>query len=107
MRHIAGLLQPWYAVSFGLIGPTTTFLLCLATVVAGSIAVLAPGLEGRSWPLIGAAAFGGAYMAMSGVLILWGRLLDPHRGAAVTAWLFLALAVGQACGAQLLGPAFT
>jgi MFS family permease len=88
-------------------GPVTTFLLCTTTLLVGSIAMLAPNLEGLWWPLIGAACFGAAYMAMSGVLILWGRLLDPQRGAAITAWLFIALAVGQAIGAQILGTMFT
>lgn len=88
-------------------GPATTFLLCTTTLLVGSIAVLAPQLEGRWWPLIGAACFGAAYMAMSGVLILWSRLLDQQRGAALTAWLFIALAVGQAIGAQVLGTVFT
>ena len=88
-------------------GPTTAFLLCTTTLLVGSIAVLAPGHGGRMWTLIGAACFGAAYMAMSSVLILWGRLLDPRRGAAATAWLFIALAVGQAMGAQALGTLFT
>ena len=85
-------------------GPARSFLLCTTALVAGSLLVLAPGPEGRWWPLAGAAIFGGAYMAMSGVLILWGRLLDARRGAAITAWLFLALAVGQAVGSHVLGP---
>jgi hypothetical protein len=88
-------------------GPITTFLLCTTALLVGSVAVLAPGLEGRWWALSGAACFGAAYMAMSGVLILWGRLVDPQRGAAITAWLFITLAVGQAAGAQMLGAVLT
>ena len=88
-------------------GPIATLLLCTTTLLVASIAVLAPSSEGRLWPLIGAACFGAAYMAMSSVLILWGRLIDPQRGAAITAWLFIALAVGQATGAQILGTVFT
>ena len=88
-------------------GPATAFLMCAATLLVSSFAVLTPDLVGRWWPLIGAACFGAAYMALSGALILWGRLLDPQRGAAITAWLFIALAVGQAIGAQILGPVFT
>ena len=30
-------------------------------------------------------------------------LLDPIRGAGLTAWLFITLAVGQAAGSALLG----
>lgn len=88
-------------------GPRMTFVLCTSTLLAGSIGVLAPSLAGWWWPTFGAAIFGASYMAMSGVLILWGRLLDPRRGAAITAWLFIALAVGQAIGAQILGTVFT
>ncbi|PVG83638.1 MFS transporter [Nocardioides gansuensis] len=95
---IDGVVSRW--------GPRTAFLLFTATLVVGSIGVLAPNLGGWWWPLTGAAVFGAAYMALSGVLILWGRLLDPPRGAAITAWLFIALAIGQAIGAQALGSVF-
>jgi predicted MFS family arabinose efflux permease len=88
-------------------GPGRAFLVCAALLVAGSILVLAPILAGAWCPLLGAAVFGAAYMSLSGVLILWGRLLDAERGAAITAWLFIALAVGQAGGAKLLGSLFT
>lgn len=87
-------------------GPARTFLLCTTALAVGSMAVLAPSHGGMMWPLLGAACFGAAYMAMSGVLILWGRRLDPRRGAANTAWLFIALAIGQAIGAQALGTVF-
>ena len=89
------------------LGAARTFAFCTGTLVVASVAVLAPVSDGAWSPLVGAACFGAAYMAMSGVLILWSRLLDPERGAALTAWLFVALAVGQAAGAQLLGPVVT
>ena len=88
-------------------GPGRAFLVCTTMLVAGSIMVLTPVPDGPWWALLGAAGFGAAYMSLSGVLILWGRLLDPDRGAAITAWLFIALAVGQAGGARLLGSMFT
>ena len=83
--------------------PLRAFWGCAALMVAGSAGVLAPGPEGPWWALLGAAGFGAAYTSLSGVLILWGRLLDPARGARVTAWLFITLAVGQAGGSALLG----
>lgn len=89
------------------LGPGTAFVLCTTTLLVSSVGVLAPYSEGSWGPLVGVACFGAAYMAMSGVLILWGRILDPSRGAALTGWLFIALAVGQAGGAHLLGPLFT
>lgn len=97
-EHLGRLVSRW--------GPRTAFLLCTATLLTGSIGVLAPQLGGSWWPLTGAAVFGAAYMAMSGVLILWSRRLDPRRGAAITAWLFIALAIGQAFGARVLGSVF-
>jgi predicted MFS family arabinose efflux permease len=89
------------------LGPVTAFVLCTTALMVSSVGVLAPYSEGAWGPLISVACFGAAYMATSGVLILWGRILDPQRGAALTGWLFIALAVGQAVGAQLLGPLFT
>lgn len=49
------------------------------------------------------AAFGGAYTALSGVLIAWGAQIAPHAPAQATAALFIALAAGQALGALALG----
>lgn len=88
------------------VGPRTSFALCTGALIAGSLGVLA-STDGWWWPTLGAAVFGASYMALSGVLVLWGRLIDRARGGAITAWLFIALAVGQALGAQLLGFAFT
>jgi len=50
-----------------------------------------------------AAAFGGAYIALSGVLIAWGTQLHPDSPGSANATLFLTLAAGQALGALLLG----
>jgi hypothetical protein len=88
-------------------GPVTAFAFCTALLLVSSIGVLAPQLQGRGWLLLSVGLFGAAYMAMSGALILWGRLLDASRGAALTAWLFIALAVGQAAGSLVLGPVLT
>lgn len=51
------------------------------------------------------AVFGGGYMALSGVLILWARHAWPDRAGAGTALLFVALATGQALGSAALGAA--
>jgi predicted MFS family arabinose efflux permease len=51
----------------------------------------------------GAAAFGGSYVALSGVLIAWGTRLHPDSPGSANAILFLTLAAGQALGALLLG----
>ena len=104
---LGGLAGAFIDRPVSLYGPVATFLACMTTLLVGSTALLAPTLEGRLWCLMGAACFGAAYMAMSSVLLLWGRLLNPQRGAAITAWLFIALAVGQAIGAQILGTVLT
>ena len=61
--------------------------------VPGTPALLALALAG----------FGGAYTALSGVLIAWGDRLAPAASAQATAVLFIALAAGQAVGALILG----
>ncbi len=99
---LGGLAGAFVARPVSRHGPTTAFLVCTAALLVGSVAVLAPG-GGPARPLLGAACFGAAYMSLSSVLILWGRVVDPRHGATATAWLFIALAVGQAVGAQLLG----
>ncbi|WP_022924677.1 hypothetical protein [Serinicoccus marinus] len=55
------------------------------------------------WPaVLGLTLFGAAYMALTGTLILWGRVLAPLDAGQATAWLFLALSVGQAVGTALV-----
>lgn len=103
---VGGLAGAFVARPVARHGPTKAFVLCTAALLVGSVAVLAPSGDEGTWPLVGAACFGAGYMSMSGVLILWGRLLDPRGGAAATAWLFIALAVGQAVGSHLLGAVF-
>ena len=49
------------------------------------------------------AAFGGSYVALSGVLIACATRVIPNRAAESTATLFIALTVGQALGAAALG----
>ena len=74
-----------------------------AAVMAAATAapVMLPGLV----PLAAAAfaAFGGSYVALSGVLIAWATRVTPHRAAECTAILFVALTTGQALGAVTLG----
>jgi predicted MFS family arabinose efflux permease len=84
-------------------GPGRTFAACTALLVLASGAVLLPGATAAT-ALLGAGCFGAAYMALSGTLILWGRRLDPRRGGPLTAWLFVALAIGQAIGSLAWAP---
>lgn len=52
---------------------------------------------------VGLAGFGCAFVALSGVLIAWGAARLPDASAQAAAVLFIALTVGQAAGAVLLG----
>jgi MFS family permease len=47
--------------------------------------------------------FGGAYTALSGVLISWAGALRPHDTGRSTATLFIALTAGQSIGAVATG----
>jgi predicted MFS family arabinose efflux permease len=49
------------------------------------------------------AAFGGGYVALSGVLIAWATRVTPHGAAGATAVLLIALTAGQALGAAAVG----
>ncbi|MCM3533992.1 YbfB/YjiJ family MFS transporter [Cellulosimicrobium funkei] len=73
----------------------------VATAVGTAALALAPG----SVPVVAVAGalFGGAYTALSGVLIAWGTVLRPHAAGRATAALFVALTAGQAVGALATG----
>ncbi|MCL3838917.1 MFS transporter [Aeromicrobium duanguangcaii] len=77
----------------------------LATMLAmaGGTALLGsfPGLVGVAW--FAAAAFGASYIAVSGVLLLWGTKVYPEAPAAGVGLAFLVLALGQAGGSLLVG----
>ncbi|WP_130013483.1 MFS transporter [Serinicoccus sediminis] len=97
-----GLLGVLTSRLVDLTSPLRAVLLTAGAVVAATGAVASTTVLGVA---VGALAlFGAAYMALSGTLILWGRELRPQDGGRATAWLFLALAVGQAVGAALLDP---
>lgn len=73
----------------------------VATAAGTAALALAPG----SVPVVAVAGalFGGAYTALSGVLIAWGTVLRPHAAGRATATLFVALTGGQAVGALATG----
>ncbi len=75
----------------------------LAALLAASTALLGafPGTLAVAFGC--AAVFGGSYVALSGVLIVWGRELQATSPAGATAILFIALAAGQAIGSLGLG----
>ena len=104
----------WFAI--GIVGPVGGLAgaaserfglratnLAVWTLWAASFAVLAlPGL-GLAAALGSAAAFGLAYMALTGLCIVWGARLFPQRPAHGVMVSFFALGIGQTIGSPLAG----
>ncbi|KQT94308.1 hypothetical protein ASG49_05300 [Marmoricola sp. Leaf446] len=86
--RVLGLRRAW-TLTAGL-SALGTALLALAP---GQVAVAA----------LAAALFGGAYTALSGVLIAWAGVVRPGTAGQATATLFVALTGGQALGAAATG----
>ncbi|MEJ5886993.1 MFS transporter [Pseudokineococcus marinus] len=72
----------------------------LTAAATGALA-LAPGRVALA--AVAGAVFGGAYTALSGVLIAWAGALRPDAAGPATATLFIALTAGQAVGASATG----
>ena len=53
--------------------------------------------------LLASAVFGASYIALSGLLLIWGTEVYPRAPAAGVGLAFLLLAVGQAVGAPVVG----
>ncbi|WP_179617865.1 MFS transporter [Nocardioides cavernae] len=96
---LGGLLGPVTGVAVQRLGLRGAWALFVGVaVVAHAFLALAIVLA-ASWPAyVAMALFGGGYMCLSGVLILWARAVSPDAGGSGTAVLFVALAVGQAVG---------
>lgn len=85
-----------------LLGLRRAWVLTTTLTAAGTAALaLAPGQALVA--AVAGAVFGGAYTALSGVLIAWGSALRPHAAGQATATLFVALTAGQALGATATG----
>ncbi|MDD7924402.1 MFS transporter [Actinomycetospora chibensis] len=76
-----------------------------AAMLLVAAATLALGLAASTTVAVfaGAAVFGGVYIALSGMLLLWGTRVFPDRPVLGVGAGFLLLALGQALGAPLLG----
>ncbi|MGY1987894.1 MFS transporter [Blastococcus sp. SYSU DS0669] len=75
-----------------------------ALVLAAAASALLAVRPGVPWLAgIALAVFGGAFVALSGVLIAWGARARPDGAAAAAALLFVGLTAGQALGAVALG----
>lgn len=86
--RVLGLRHAWTLTAA--LSALGTALLALAP---GQVALVA----------LAAALFGGAYTALSGVLIAWGAAVRPGTAGQATATLFVALTGGQALGAVATG----
>lgn len=96
---LLGALTGDLAARTGLNRAWIAAMLALAAATAG-LAVTA-----GSHPVIfsTAAVFGAVYIALTGVLLLWGTRVYPDRPAFGVGAAFLLIAVSQALGAPLLG----
>jgi predicted MFS family arabinose efflux permease len=74
-------------------------MLTLAAATAG----LALGATLYPVMFAAAAVFGAVYIALTGLLLVWGTRVYPDRPALGVGAAFLLIAVGQAIGAPLLG----
>jgi predicted MFS family arabinose efflux permease len=74
-----------------------------ATLTATGTAVLALAPGQALTAAAAGAVFGGAYTALSGVLIAWASALRPEAAGQATATVFIALTAGQALGALATG----
>lgn len=85
-----------------LLGLRRAWVLTATLTVTGTAGLaLAPGQALTA--AVAGAVFGGAYTALSGVLIAWASALRPQAAGQATATLFIALTAGQALGAIATG----
>ncbi|MFC7789131.1 YbfB/YjiJ family MFS transporter [Microbacterium sp. MAHUQ-60] len=109
-------LSSWFWLVIGVAGPAgglagglcrrygiTGVNVATWTVWAFGLALLALPVGGVLIPLISAAVFGAAFMALTGICILWAALLFPEAPAHGVTLSFLGLGAGQTLGAPLAG----
>ncbi len=72
--------------------------------VAGASTAVLAAWPGAALPAaLALGCFGGSFVALSGVLLAWGAQRSPAAAPGAAAVLFIALTLGQAGGAVLLG----
>ncbi len=74
-------------------------------LLAGATALLALAADVPVVAVLAGAVFGAVYIALTGLLLLWGARTYPDRPVFGVGAAFLLIAVGQALGAPLLGAA--
>jgi predicted MFS family arabinose efflux permease len=98
----AGLLGGISGVLVGRVGLRAAWIAAVV-VTAGGTALLATRPGDPVCAALALACFGGAFVALSGVLLAWGAEREPAAAPAAAGVLFIGLTVGQAAGAVLLG----
>ncbi len=68
---------------------------------ATGLLALCPGTIAVAW--VASAAFGAAYIALTGLLLIWGTEVYAEAPAAGVGLAFLVIALGQAVGAPVVG----
>lgn len=75
----------------------------LMVLLAGATAVIGSAPSHRSAVLVAAAAFGAAYIALTGVALVWATRRYPRRTEQGVGASFFLIALGQAIGALVVG----
>jgi predicted MFS family arabinose efflux permease len=84
------------------LGVKTSWTVLMVMLAAG-IAGLAAGASTPLVAVLAGAVFGAAYIALTGVLLVWATRVYPTRTAFGVGLAFFTIAVGQAVGAPLVG----
>lgn len=98
----AGIAGAFGGVLVERIGLRPAWILTTAAMAAATL-TLALGAGHLAVVLVAPGVFGGAYVAMSGLLLLWSVRVYPDRAAFGVGLSFFTLAVGQAVGAPVVG----
>lgn len=98
----AGLLGAFTGSLIGRFGLAPAWIVAMLTL---AVATAGLALGASSYPTIftAAAVFGAVYIALTGLLLVWGIRLYPDRPAFGVGAAFLFIAIGQALGAPLIG----
>lgn len=76
---------------------------CAVVLLAAATAALALLPDVPAAAVTAGAVFGAVYIALTGLLLLWGARVDTERPVRGVGAVFLLIAAGQALGAPLLG----
>ncbi|MEJ3655593.1 MFS transporter [Actinomycetes bacterium KLBMP 9759] len=98
----AGLLGAFAGTLIGRIGLAASWVLGML-LLAAATAGLALGSTLAPVMFVTAGLFGAVYIALTGVLLVWGTRVFPRRPAFGVGAAFLLIAIGQVLGAPLVG----